>query len=372
MTASKRNIAFVISTLQTGGAERVTSILANHWAQEEKLEVHIICLGNEEQVFYEIHPQVKLHFLEILRPSKNIIDGLINNLFRILKIRKTLKSLQLNTVISFMFATNISTIIASAFCSWNLIISERNDPRKYSEGRSIWNILRKIFYRFSDHLVVQNPPIKEYFEDYGVHTEIIPNPVLKPIPDKAKTHSGENVVIMAMGSLTEQKGFDTLLKAFAIANNKVPNIFLKIAGNGPLKESLERLAFNEGIDSKVTFLGVIKSPANFFQDSDIFILSSRFEGSPNALIEAMSFGLPCISTNCPSGPADLIVNNKSGLLVEVDNIQEMADAICELSINPNKRELFSKHAIKINETYNIKKISSLWLNLLNIKASPFS
>jgi len=154
------------------------------------------------------------------------------------------------------------------------------------------------------------------------------------------------------------------LNAFSLAQKNIPNFYLKIIGEGTLKSKLEDQTRKLGIQELVRFLGLVQNPANEFQTSDIFILSSRYEGSPNALIEAMSFGLACISTDCPSGPADLIQDHSNGLLVPVDDSEAMASALINMANSPELRHKCSLNALQISQKFELSRVAKMWENLI--------
>jgi len=364
MKESKRKICFVISSLSHGGAERVTANLANYWAESDQYEIHIILIGTVSNAFYSIHKDVTIHSLNLLSESKNIAQAIINNLARVLRLRRVIAGISPDGVISFMFATNVLVIFSSFLMHWKLVISERNDPRNYKEGRKIWNTLRKLTYKYADALVVQNPPILSLLRKFNNHSVIIPNPAIPPKADTYIEKKTDRKVVVAMGSLVEQKGFDTLLNAFSLAQKNIPNFYLKIIGEGTLKSKLEDQTRKLGIQELVRFLGLVQNPANEFQTSDIFILSSRYEGSPNALIEAMSFGLACISTDCPSGPADLIQDHSNGLLVPVDDSEAMASALINMANSPELRHKCSLNALQISQKFELSRVAKMWENLI--------
>lgn len=356
-----KNIAFVISTLSHGGSERVVSLLANNLSLSNN--VTIVLIGDDKNKFYKISDNVKVINLDLLKKSRNKFEAVCNNILRVRKIRAALLQTKPDVVISFLFATNVLVLIASIFLDLKIIVSERNDPDGYKESSRVWNLLRRLVYPLAHCLVVQNKNIYSKFEKYSKKVEIIPNPLVEQVVEKTLVKDSSIVQIMAMGSLSEQKGFDTLIKSFhrSFIDNK--KLRLKIFGEGHLRKKLEDLIKGFGLENVVELPGLCKNPPDEFNRSDIFILSSRFEGSPNALLEAMAFGVPCISTNCQSGPSEIIVDEENGILVPVDDVNILSEKINLLSENKKMREVFRQEAPKVMNKYNVENISRQWINL---------
>ena len=166
-----------------------------------------------------------------------------------------------------------------------------------------------------------------------------------------------------MGSLSEQKGFDTLIKSFQKSYQKNNSLRLRIIGEGHLRKNLENLLIKLNLENVVELPGLCPNPPDEFNRSDIFILSSRFEGSPNALLEAMTFGLPCISTDCPSGPSEIIRNDKNGILIPVDDIDTLSEKIDYLAANKEVRDNLKIESRKIKNLFDVNKISKEWVSL---------
>jgi GalNAc-alpha-(1->4)-GalNAc-alpha-(1->3)-diNAcBac-PP-undecaprenol alpha-1,4-N-acetyl-D-galactosaminyltransferase len=353
-------IVFVISALNAGGAQRVISLMANYWAAS-KHNISILTISDNSS-FYDIDPKINIIKLGLDRNPASIISGLKANITRIKAIRRKLISVKPDIVISFLTQTNIISTLACKSHGIPIIISERVNPKKTSESTA-WKTARRIIYRLSDVLIVQSKQAQEFFRNYKIRTEIILNPVKKIsiLPNKKEK------LVLAAGRLTYQKGFDLLISAFAEVSSK--DWKLVILGNGPERDNLSRLISDLGLESRIHLPGLVKDIDIFFSRASIFVLSSRFEGFPNVLCEAMAAGLPCISFNCNSGPADIIDQNLNGILVENGNKTELALAINNLTDNEARRIALGKKALKIAGMLNLNNIMRQWENIIfNIKS----
>ena len=358
------NVTFVIASLSAGGAERVVSIMANYWA-ERSWNVTILSLDKgDPPPFFPLHGLVRLISLDLLEESANVILALWNNTRRILRLRRALLDTHPDVVVSFLDKTNVLTLLAMAATKIRVIVSERIDPSIYSIGR-VWSFLRKWAYLLANRIVVQTPSVEKYFlSRFKKSLVVIPNPVLYPShPPTASTIAG-NRMILAIGRLSDQKGFTNLLQAYASVYQDHRDWLLTIVGDGPQRKHLQIQCQNLGISDRVSFPGVVKDVERYYQKAGLFVLSSHFEGFPNALCEAMACGIPAISTDCPSGPREIIHHGKSGLLVPPKDVKALAVAMECLMSDEQQRVRMGQAAVEITRRYSLEKIMGMWERLL--------
>lgn len=167
-----------------------------------------------------------------------------------------------------------------------------------------------------------------------------------------------------MGRLSEQKHFDLLLQAFANLKDAHPEWTLTILGEGELRSQLEDLRDRLGLKDRVYLPGVVKNPHDFLRQADFFVMSSLFEGFPNAICEAMACGLPVISTDCPSGPREIIREGIDGILVPTEDVSALTAAIQKLMLDQALRQDLGRNALEITERFSLERIMGMWDEIL--------
>lgn len=354
---------FVISSLQCGGAERIVSMMANYWA-EKREEVTIITLEGKEKDFYSLHPRVKRIALNLMRDSNNWLQAVTNNFKRIKAIRSAIVTARPDITISSMDKTNVITILSMLNLGLPLIVYEHTEPTKAHLSK-VWQLLRRIFYPFADAVVIQTKNAESWARKFvpGKKVYRIPNPVKKPDCFKPEVLKSSHRVV-GMGRLNKVKGFDLLIKAYAKIEKSHPDWVLIIIGEGEERKNLERLIEKLELQKKVILTGQIPEPTEFFFQADLFVLSSRYEGFSNALIEALACGIPVISFDCPSGPREIVRDQVDGILVSPEDVDALASAMDCLMSDDNKRKEMALRAPAVLERFGLEKIMRLWENLI--------
>lgn len=360
----RKKIAFLIPSLSSGGAERVVVSLANKFAN--KFEVFLIVL-NETKTVYDVDKEVNLIYLqEKYSPSNSLIKAITSNVIFVKKIVKTARKNQIDILIGFTTSVNILSIISSRFLKRPNLISERNNPEVYVPN-IFWRILRNFCYPFTNGLIVQTDVIKGFYQKIIQESKIkiIPNPIDEIILSVRKDYNERENVILTVGRLDANKNQRLLIEAFA--NLNVVNWKLVIVGDGILREEYIKLTSSLGISDKVDFVGNISNVSDYYNKAKIFVFTSQSEGFPNALLEAMSFGLPCISTDCPSGPSEIIKNNENGYLIEVNNRIQLEGQMTNLMNNQRLCLEFSAKALLSIDKYKLQEIYKHWeILILNL------
>ncbi len=354
-------ITLVISSLNGGGAERVMSILANYWAEAGQDVILITHAAGQDA--YAVSERVRRVRLALQWNSAHLRDALRHNVNRIRTLRHVIRESRPDIVISFLDITNVLTLISCFGSRFPVIISERTDPRQHRIGR-LWILLRRWLYPRADAVVVQTPSVHQwaltFLPSKTVHT--IPNPVLLPSfkRNSETVDGGEKRTVVAVGRLIIEKGHDLLIRAAALVLEKHPAWNLMIIGDGLERSSLEKLAADLGISHRICFQGYVKDPSSLLCQADLFVLASRYEGFPNALLEAMACGLPVISTDCPSGPREIIRDGVDGILVPAEDENALARAMDRLMADSVEREQLAARASEVIERFGVVKIMTMW------------
>lgn len=358
----KTKVAFIISGLGQGGAERVLTKVANACV-EENLNVNIISgyLGSSA---YHIDNKVKVHYLGYSRlNSLNIFKIIFPLLNRLKLIKNKLNEINPEVVISFGDSTNVQTIIANKFFrlrSAKHIISIRTNPTKLT---FITKVAVRIFYRFSNLLIVQTEFVQNWARKRFkmLRTKTIYNPIdILPLNEKK-----DIVHFLNVGTIKFEKNHLLLLKAFNKIHQSL-NIQTKliivggVESNKLYKKLLNYIEHNN-LEDRVIFEGSQKNIHRYYNNNNIFVLSSLYEGMSNALLEAMSFESPCISTNY-DGIDEIIINNKTGLIVQRNNIDQLANSMLRLYKSRENRLKLGKNArLNIISNFEKNKILKQWI-----------
>lgn len=358
-------LSLVINSLTTGGAERVMTILANLWC-EAGHSVSIITFS-KVQPFYPLNSKVGLHSLDLSTKNRSVALAPIILLELLRKLRAKLISNDPDYVVSFMDQANMLSLLATVGTGIKVIPSERIAPTRGSISEKPWPLspiligLRNFIYRRAHKIVVQTNGALEYFRDRGLTSlHVIPNPVSPPPSVLPTPLEMPTPFILGVGRLVSQKRFDLLLRAFASISKENLAWSLVIAGAGPLLESLVALSKDLGISERVRFLGAVKDPHLVLRNASLFVLTSDYEGFPSALSEAMSMGLPVISTDCNFGPSDIVTNGVDGLLVPTGDLTAISDAIRQCLGDQALRNALAKNATTVTSKFSCDRVLSLW------------
>ncbi|WP_124639999.1 glycosyltransferase [Amniculibacterium aquaticum] len=343
-------IGFVLNSLQDGGIARVATTYANLIAENTNNDVYIIVLHKIIPLF-EVSSKIKIIENDSIRSVGNKISYTINTFLFLRKVFKEYKFDRL--VVNGEWITSFSYFASVNTGTKKVYFFDHSNPLR--KKQSPYAFADKIAYKKADNILVLSEAAKEVINKKVPQAKkitIVENPVL--FLDKNEKIESKNIII-SMGRLSSEKGQDILIKAFAKSDNK--DWELHFLGDGPLKAELIKLVEKLNITEKVVFLGNQKNIADFLSTAKIYVMPSKTENFPMALLEVMSLGLPCIVTDCMPwrGDEDFIINNANGIKVPVDGVDEMAMALSRLINNDEERSFFSKKSLEIRERLNLNK-----------------
>jgi len=362
---NKKTIMFVIPTLNKGGAERVISVLANYLSN--KFTVSVVSLGTDAPQ-YDIKAEFVLLNTNVYK-SKCL--KAFNIFLRALAVRKLIKSRQPDTIISFMESANIPVILASRLVrnKRSLVVSVRNNPSRFPW---YYRLAIRLLYSIPDRVVAPSLGISKALETHIIQNhgiDFIPNPI-DPSSIRKQASADTNYpfdlpdkYILAVGRLTYQKGFDRLISIFS--KLKSDDLHLVILGEGELRNDLLDLVRIYDLGDRVIMPGIVSNPFPIYRNAVCLALTSRYEGWPNVLNEAIASSCPVVSYGCKYGP-DEILNCNNGLLIDEGDEQAFIDAVDSLCADQELRIRIIQNGLDNVENFSVEKISSHWLEIAGL------
>lgn len=357
--------------MRGGGAERVAANLANNWAASGH-QVAVVTLAPRNLDFYALRPTVGRISLELSTDSGGrLLTGLRQNLRRVSKLRRVLREFRPSIALGMMTNANVLLALATSRLPGVLRIGSEHIHPPQAPLTNIWEYLRATSYGCLDAVTALTIETSVWLAENtrARKVPVIPNPVLWPLPvhapirDCALLLPAGRRTVLAVGRLEHQKGFDLLFDAFSPLATKFPLWDLVILGEGRLRKDLESQIARLGLDGRVKLIGQVGNVGDWYGASDVYVLSSRFEGFPNTLLEAMAHGLPAVAFDCDTGPRDIVRHEIDGLLVEPGNVQDLSAAIRRLMEDEDLRARLSVRAADAKQRFSIERIAGIWEEL---------
>ena len=363
-------ILFLIYSLDGGGAERVTARLANQMAAEGHA-VTIAVMVDRCVPAYPLADAVELIATGMASRSRTPVAGFVGLISRMRAVRRLLREQRADLAIGMMSTAAALLGLAGRTQGTVRIGAERIYP-PFDTISPIWKLLRRCGYSLLDGMVVQTEAARLWVASNtrARRIAVIPNPLDTPPSAPGSPPFGQATaaiprdarLVLGVGRLDRQKGFEDLIAAFAAAGAQRPQWHLAIIGKGPLAPALRQQADGTPVADRIHFPGFSDAADGWYRRADIFVLSSRFEGSPNALLEAMALGLACIAYDCPAGPSEIIEDGANGMLVEAGNVARLADQLAGLMDDEAARAALGRAARAITERHAVDRIARQWLD----------
>lgn len=353
-------ITIFIGGLSGGGAERVVCNLSNYLSSNRH-EVTILTMS-EDIPAYELSSNVQR--IPLLRKNE-FGNSVVKNIKRIIRFKKYLKNSQADIYLVMLPTTINMMLFFRKLVKVPIIVSERCDPiTRYDTSLLRKKIMEKLYPR-ADEFVFQTEDARDYYKNIiGTKGIVIPNAINSEFIRETYQGNRKKKIVSA-GRLTEQKNFTLLIDAFAKLCDRYPEYELIIYGDGPQKKDLIEYVKKLNMHNKVKFSGYVNDFGSHIIDASLFVLPSNYEGMPNALMEAMALGLPCISTDCPAGgPKFLIQDGINGLLVPVNDIENLVNKIDMVLSNTELSSKLGNNAKKIINRLDKDKIYNEWEKML--------
>ena len=375
-TLSGQGVLFVINNMGGGGAERVVATLANHLRVLHGVRVQILMLQGGP-VMYDLDPEVEV---------RSLVTGVIGvGVGRILglpifaaELAYFLRRHPTTVVMSFLVRSNLALVLTRWLGNRRaIVISERcaTDVVYGDSSLGSWLMRRLVagLYPYAHRVVAISQGVKESLVTLGVSAagvRVIYNPqeidaIQSSAPQRSRRPSRPRPFrIVTAGRLAEQKDYPTLLKAFQRVCARGVDARLVVLGDGPDHHRLKALALRLDIQDRVDWLGWIHSPYATMAACDLFVLASRWEGFGNVLVEAMACGLPIVSTDCRSGPREILADGEYGLLVSVGDDEALAAAIERLAGDPSARRLMRERGLHRARDFDVHRIAPQYMDVL--------
>lgn len=352
-------ICFVSGVIsRSGGTERVGTIVANELCKRG-YDVYILSFWNQGEPHYNLDERIEVKYL------LNSNEGKLYRtyLYPIIKLRKFLKKNNIDILIDIDTSLTLYSSFAKIGTKCKLISWEHfNYWTMMTEKKRIW--AKKCAKIFVDKLVVLTD------EDLQAHVKMMgfnENKVLRiynPSPfELYDGYSAENNTFLAVGRLSNQKGFDLLIRSWELFEKENKEWKLQIVGSGEEEDKLKKLILDLGLKN-IEMINHTKTIEHYYKRASCYVLSSRYEGFPMVILEAESFGLPIIAFDCKTGPSEMIDNDKNGFLVEDGNIEELAKAMIKFACEKENVDKFSDGSKKIVSKLTIKNIGLEWEKLI--------
>ena len=382
-------ILFFVSSMNAGGAERVAATLANAWASRGDTVTLAPTYTGKGNCFYPLDPAVKLAWVaDRMSPMGRKAWPPLSKLQA---IRSLVRDTQPDVIVSFLTNVNVMVLLAARSMGVPIVVCERTNPAFSTSAGKVLQFLRRKTYPWAAQVLMQSQDSVQVIKQMVPQLKrlsVIPNPLPPELADlPCAEAAGRSVAaaedqttasgakgrkqLMAMGRLVSFKRFDALIQAFAALAADYPEWDLTIWGDGPLRAQLERQVQDAGLADRVALPGRTSQPWQELGKADAFALTSKVEGFPNVLLEAMALGCACITVDCPSGPRDMSQNGKDAVLVPLGDQQALEAGLARLMEDDGLRHtLGQRAAVSVRERYGLPQVLAQWDALFDAVSKP--
>ena len=352
-----------------GGAERVTVNLAAHWASIG-WDVTVVTLASEEKDFYQLPPGVQRIALNLPGGNGRLLAAAVSNLPRIIALHRILRQERPTVAIAIMLTSNLLLALASYGIKDVVAVGTEHIHPPSMPMAPHWEFLRSYLYGRLNAVAALTSETSQWlrYNTRARRVQVIPNHIPFPFSNQepfVDTHiiPEERRVLLAVGRLCDQKGFDLLINVYARLSIRFPDWILVILGEGPDRRALEAQIKSVGLVDRAIMPGRAGNLVDWYEAAELFVMSSRFEGFPNALLETMVHGVPAVSFDCDTGPRDIIRHEIDGLIVPNSDLDAMEVALARLMMDESLRRRLGERAIEARERFSADKVADLWTQL---------
>jgi len=359
-----KKICFFIRTISgDGGTERMSSLIANELANSG-YEVHILSMYKGTHSYYTIDKKVKLSTIKDVKASFSL-----KYFTAVRAIRSYVKEHKIDTII------DVDTILSLFSTVATIGINIQHASWEHFNYKSDFGLIKRRLSRhvarlLCDDIIVLTERDKQFWEEQRFNNAKV-SVISNPSPYQKKQYCEDiNAInqsknVIAVGRLVNQKGFDHLLDGWSRISKKYPDWTLKLIGSGPLENDIRMLIDQLDIKDSVQMIPSTKSIHEYYKESTIYCLTSRFEGLPMVLIEALHFGLPIVAYDCDTGPAEIVTDGENGFLCKTGNVSDFSNKLAALMGDEVLRQKFSNSAFERSSKFNIENVLEKWIELIN-------
>lgn len=355
---NKSDITFVLDAgFSGGGAARVAVNLVKFWVDDGRT-VKLITLRGPEDDFYSVPAGVERIVLGRVERSPNKLVGLLRNIPRILRLRQAIREAGAPVVVSFLTTSNVRTVIACIGLGKRVIISERNDISRQRHTWP-WSLLRRLVYRYTDVVTANSDVALAAMMSYVPRGKLafVPNPVV--LPDRQATPE-RSTKILNVGRLVPQKNQALIIDALTYLGDGGGVWTIEVLGEGPEQPNLTALLRARGMTERVSLRGWITDPSPYYLSAGIFVLPSLYEGTPNVLLEAMAYGLPCVVADCLPGALEHVEEGATGLVFRGGDAADLAEKLAILMTEPKLRARLGAAARERMRAFTPERVMTAW------------
>ncbi len=357
------NILFFVSSMHAGGAERVAATLSSAWARQGPRVTLAPTYTHKGKLFYPLDPRVQLVWVAdaMGRLGRTPLAPLV----KLWALRRLVRCERPDVIVSFLTNVNVMVLMATRGMRVPVIACERTNPAVSTSATPRLQSLRRRLYPHAAMVTVQADASLEPMISLvpGLkRVGVVPNPLPPDLPPpRTAERLSQRRRMVAMGRLVPSKRYTGLVEIFARLAPRFPDWDLVIWGEGPLRSELEAKVAQAGLAERVLLPGRTSTPWQELLDSDLFVMTSEVEGFPNALIEAMALGLPCVSVDCPSGPREITREGQDAVLVPLGDEAALEGELARLmSDAAARKELGARGAQSVRSRYGLPHVLEHW------------
>ncbi|MNQ48687.1 alpha-1,4-N-acetyl-D-galactosaminyltransferase [compost metagenome] len=373
-SARATRVLLFIHSLHGGGAERVAADLSAHWAGMGR-EVMVVTQAGAEGDVYTLHPKVHREILNTAGEGGGL-RGIWSNVQRVRALRRVIRSFRPDIVLGMMTTASVLSVLACAGLRCRVIATEHTHPPSQTLS-GFWQRLRRLTYPRAARVVALTRGTADWIERHvpGSRLAVIPNPVHFPLPRAEPiltpvTGDGRKR-LLAVGRLHADKGFDLLIQAYARLAASHPDWDLVILGEGDERPALEAQVREAGLESRIAMPGRAGNVGDWYDSAHLYVLTSRFEGLSNTLLESMASGLAAVSFDCDTGPREIVREGIDGVLVRPNgDVPALCKALDAVMSDDDGRLRMAQAATDVRDRFSAARVLRKWQEIFDGVRGP--